>query len=65
MYFDSFSDLLYMAGHGVYVWPSFAITLISLLVLIIYPLRKKRKLLNAIKQRSLFEQESVKNESKT
>lgn len=65
MYFDSISDLIYMAGHGVFVWSSYGITLLAVLALIIYPLRKKQKLLKAIKQRSLFEQESVPHESKT
>lgn len=63
MYFDSVNDLMNMAGHGIFVWSSYGITLLALLSLIIYPLRKKQKLLAAIKQRSLFEQESAQHES--
>ncbi len=63
MYFDSVNDLINMAGHGIFVWSSYGITLLALLSLIIYPLRKKQKLLAAIKQRSLFEQESAQHES--
>lgn len=63
MYFDSVNDLMNMAGHGIFVWSSYGITLLALLSLIVYPLRKKQKLLAAIKQRSLFEQESAQHES--
>lgn len=57
MYFDSFQELLHMAGHGVYVWSSYAITFVCVAGLIIYPLRRKQKAIAAIKQRQLFEQE--------
>ena len=57
MHFESFTDFVYMSGHGVFVWSAYAVTFISLLLLIIHPLRKKQKLLCAIKQRQLFLQE--------
>ena len=61
MYFDSVADLFYMASHGIshgaYVWSAYGISFASLLLLIIYPIRRKQKLLAAIKQRQLFEQE--------
>lgn len=56
MYFASFADLLHMAGHGVFVWASYGITFACLVLLTLYPLRRKQKLLAAIKQRRLFEQ---------
>lgn len=56
MYFENFSELLLMSGHGVFVWSSYAIVFIGLSALVIYPLIKKQKTLKAIKQRSLFEQ---------
>lgn len=59
MYFDSLYELLHMAGHGIYVWPAYILTGVMLLSLIIYPLRRKQKLLAAIKQRQRFaEQEN-------
>lgn len=54
MYFDSFNELLHMGGHGVFVWPAYLATGVSLLGLIIYPLRRKQKLVRAIKQRQRF-----------
>lgn len=57
MYFNSLQALLYMDGHGVYVWFCYAVVLLFLIVLVVYPLQKKRKALLAIKQRALFQQE--------
>lgn len=57
MYFESFAGLLHMSGHGVFVWASYGITAICLILAVVYPLRRKQKLLSVIKQRRLFEQE--------
>jgi heme exporter protein D len=43
MQFDSFSALIAMDGHGVFVWPAYAIAVIMLLALVIHPLLKKRR----------------------
>ncbi|HEY9034515.1 MAG TPA: heme exporter protein CcmD [Pseudomonadales bacterium] len=59
MYFDSVTELLVMAGHGVYVWSAYAITTAGLIGLIIYPLRRKQQLLFAVKQRQKFERETA------
>ncbi len=48
--FDSVSDLLAMAGHGPYVWAAYGITLVSLLYLVITPLRRRRSLLAALRR---------------
>ncbi|GLR63892.1 heme exporter protein CcmD [Marinospirillum insulare] len=49
MYFDSLSDLINMGGHGLYVWSSYAITLVLLTSSILLPwlnLKRTRKQLS-------------------
>jgi heme exporter protein D len=58
MYFDSFQDLLTMSGHGVFVWACYAIVLLGLTALALYPLQKKRKVFAAIKQRRMLAEEN-------
>ncbi|MFT5691157.1 MAG: heme exporter protein D [Oceanicoccus sp.] len=43
MQFDSFSALIAMDGHGVYVWSVYGITFVILMLLIINPLLKNRR----------------------
>ena len=43
MYFESFSALLTMDGHGPYVWTAYAVTFTVLIGLVISPLLKKRR----------------------
>ena len=43
MYFDSFSELLDMGGHGLYVWICYAIALAILLFNIVSPLLKTKQ----------------------
>ena len=48
------SDLITMNGYGIYVWSSFAFTLLGFLVcisLLIYNLKKRKKNLKKISQR--------------
>jgi heme exporter protein D len=42
MYFDSLQQLIWMSGHGVYVWSSFAISTVVMIGLIVIPLRQKQ-----------------------
>jgi len=42
MYFDSFSAVLHMAGHGPYVWSAYALTSAIIVALIVNPLVKAR-----------------------
>lgn len=63
MYFDSFAELVYMAGHGPYVWMSYGISLAVLLGLYIQPLHKKNKILKGIKLRQRFEQNEKQQEN--
>ena len=48
VYFDSFESLLYMEGHGVFVWPAYLITIVMLLFMVISPLRRKKKILERL-----------------
>jgi heme exporter protein D len=50
MYFDNIEALLYMNGHGVYVWSSVAVTVAAMLWLVITPLFKRRALLNEVRR---------------
>jgi heme exporter protein D len=45
VYFDSFSDLIAMGGHGPYVWTCYGIALVVIGFNIISPLMKKRQFL--------------------
>lgn len=42
------NEFLHMGGYGFYVWSSYGIALIVLLLNVILPLRQRRKLLNSI-----------------
>jgi heme exporter protein D len=43
MQFDSFSALMSMQGHGVFVWSVYGVAFVVLLLLAINPLLKKRR----------------------
>jgi heme exporter protein D len=43
MYFSSFAEAWHMAGHGPYVWVSYAATLIVVLALVWWPLAQRRR----------------------
>lgn len=58
MQFDSFSDLLTMSGHGLYVWLAYGVFLLTLLVLVIQPGIKRASVAKAIRQRAKFEVEA-------
>ena len=49
MYFDSIQQLVYMDGHGAYVWSAFIITIVVMLGLIIKPLCQKKQELKNIR----------------
>ena len=43
MYFDSIQQLIYMGGHGVYVWSAFCISVVVMLALVLKPLCQTKK----------------------
>ena len=50
MQFESMQALVFMGGHGQYVWLAYAITVILGASLVLVPVFKKRRLLNIIQQ---------------
>lgn len=51
MSFDSFSDFLAMGGHGLYVWLSYGIAIVLLVVNVVSPLLRKKQLLTELVRR--------------
>ena len=45
MYFDNLQALLFMEGHGIYVWPAYALAAVVIAVVLIAPLRRRKRLL--------------------
>jgi len=48
MYFDNIQQLIYMDGHGTYVWTAFCISVAVMLGMVITPLRQTKKEFNNI-----------------
>lgn len=55
MSFDSFSEFLSMGGHGLYVWLSYALGLILILINLVGPLRAGKRLQAQLTRRLLRE----------
>lgn len=51
MSFESFSDFLAMGGHGLYVWLSYGIAIVLLVVNVVSPLLRKKQLLTELIRR--------------
>lgn len=49
MYFDSLQSLFFMDGHGVYVWPAYAVTVLVIVGLLVVPLRSRKRFLSQLK----------------
>jgi heme exporter protein D len=43
MYFHSLDALLYMDGHGAYVWAAYAVTAVVVAGLLVIPRRRQRR----------------------
>ena len=43
MYFESFAAALAMDGHGAYVWPAYLVALIVVALMVVLPLRRRRR----------------------
>lgn len=48
--FDNVSEMLHMAGHGIYVWTAVLVTLALIAWLIINPLLQRRHVIEEIAQ---------------
>ena len=66
MYFDSIADLLQMGKHGFYVWWTYGVSVLTLLFLGLYPLRKnsylKQQLRQQMRREALHSQQSSEQE---
>lgn len=58
MYFDSWSDLWAMAGHGAFVWFSYGVFFVVIGLLIITPLWRLSRLKHRLRQRYLALEET-------
>ena len=52
MYFSSLAQLWSMEGHGPYVWSAYAIVVTVLVLLVLEPVRRHRRLLAAVRRRA-------------
>lgn len=50
--FESLAAFIAMGGHGPYVWISYAVTLLTLIWLVIAPIRGRRRLLKNLSHQS-------------
>ena len=55
MYFESLTEIVNMAGHGIYVWTTYTVSLLALTALVILPARQYRKDLSRLRQQSEFD----------
>lgn len=58
MSFSSFSEFLSMGGHGLYVWLSYALGLIVILINLAAPLIERGQLIAQLKRRLQREKQS-------
>ncbi len=67
MYFDNFTALLHMDGHGFYVWLAYAVALCVILGLLLIPGMQKRRFVRAYRQTIKRQQQAapVKHELET
>ena len=56
MYFSSLADLIYMDGHGLYVWSVYGVAALILGALIVAPLLARRRFIRDEAQRLRREQ---------
>jgi heme exporter protein D len=56
--FDSFSDFIAMGGHGFYVWLSYAIALVVVVINIVNPALQKKKIVSDLVRRLRRENKS-------
>lgn len=58
MSFESFSDFIAMGGHALYVWLSYAIALVVIVINIVSPVVQKKKVISDIARRLRREKKS-------
>jgi heme exporter protein D len=61
--FDNFLDFVMMDGHGAFVWASYIITGMALLLLVVMPLLRKKSLYQQMRRQQRIEQGTSTNAS--
>jgi len=56
MAFESIGDFIAMGGYGFYVWLSYGLTFLALIILVVNSVAKKNKILKNVAQRLSREQ---------
>lgn len=56
-YFYSFQEFLTMGEHGIYVWSSWAITVLVMLGFILYSISQRRRLITDLKTQHARQQQ--------
>lgn len=59
--FESLSDFMSMSGHGAFVWASYLVTMLALLLLVVIPVLQKRQIRQQLKRQHIIEQAQKKN----
>lgn len=62
--FPSWHDFFAMGGYAFYVWLSVAVTLISLIVLVVHTVVQHRQILNDVRRRQAREKRISQSQSK-
>jgi len=57
--FENAIDFFTMAGHGPYVWASYAITLLALVILVALPFSQKKSIAVRIKRQQRIESSTI------
>ncbi|MGS2716842.1 heme exporter protein CcmD [Eionea flava] len=63
--FDSLMDFLTMDGHGIYVWLSYAVTGIALLLLAVSPTIQQRRFIIQQKRQQRIEEGAVRRQQQS
>lgn len=48
MYFESIEAAIHMDGHGGFVWSAYAITFLFLVLVVVLPIRRRRRILREL-----------------
>ncbi len=67
MQFESFSDFFVMGGYAKYVWSGFAVTFLSMLILLVVSRSDTKKILNEVNKKKLRQSriDAAKNKGNT
>lgn len=63
MQFSSVSELLYMGGHGIYVWLAFGLSFLVLATLLVLPALKTKQLKKRLQKAKRWQQLQASSEN--